>query len=129
VTAFVLEILYFMDIYRINGQMTGSVLSSRIKLPHSKSTLKSTLNIRTFLYRVRQKYLTILQNSCECNRWRVEFVLERSSSETQSISVAMERWSLNHRAFTVETYLKNNDSVLTRRIFLRHFSIRRNECP
>ena len=35
-----------------------------------------------------------------------EFVLERSSSETQSISVAMERWSVEHRAFAVETYLK-----------------------
>jgi len=29
------------------------------------------------LYRVRQKYLTILQNSCEWNCWRGEFVLER----------------------------------------------------
>ena len=43
--------------------------------------------------------MTILQNSCECNRWRGKFVLERSSSETQSISVAMERWSVEHRAF------------------------------
>jgi len=42
------------------------------------------------MYRVRQKYLTIMQNSCEWNRRRGEFVLERSSSETQSISVAME---------------------------------------
>jgi len=50
--------------------------------------------------------MTILQNSCECNRWRGKFVLERSSSETQSISVAMERWSVEHRAFAVETYLK-----------------------
>jgi len=81
------------------------------------------------LYRVRQKYLTILQNSCEWNRWRGEFVLERSSSETQSISVAMERWSVEHRAFAVETYFKNNDSVLTQRIFRRHFNIHRNECP
>ena len=63
-------------------------------------------------YGVRQKYLTILQNSCEWNRWRGEFGLERSSSKTQSISVAMERWSVEHRAFAVETYLKNNDSVL-----------------
>jgi len=63
------------------------------------------------LYRVRQKYLTILQNSCEWNRWRGEFVLERPSSETQSISVAMERWSVEHRVFAVETYFKNNDSV------------------
>ena len=63
------------------------------------------------LYRVRQKYLTILQNTCEWNRWRGESVLERSSSEAQSISVAMERWPVEHRAFAVETYLKNNDSV------------------
>jgi hypothetical protein len=80
-------------------------------------------------YRVRQKYLTIWQNNCEWNRWRGEFVLERPFSETQSISVAMERWSVEHRAFAVETYFKNNDSVLTQKIFRRHFNIHRNECP
>jgi len=37
------------------------------------------------IYMVRQKYLTILQNSCEWNRWRGEFVLECPSSETQTI--------------------------------------------
>jgi len=52
---------------------------------------------------VRQEYLTILQNSSEWNRWRGEFVLERSSSETRSISVAIERWSVEYRAFAVET--------------------------
>jgi hypothetical protein len=62
-------------------------------------------------------------------RWRGEFVLERSTSEIQSISVAKERWSVEHRAFAVKTYLKNNDSVLTQRIFRRHFKIHRNECP
>jgi hypothetical protein len=31
----------------------------------------------------------------------------------------MERWSVEHRAFAVETYFKNNDSVVTRRIFRR----------
>ena len=82
-----------------------------------------------YIYKVRQKYLTILQNSCEWNRWLGEFVLECSSSETQSISVAMERWSVEHRAFAVETYFKNNDSVLSQRIFRRHFNIHRNECP
>jgi hypothetical protein len=45
----------------------------------------------------------ILQNSFEWNRWYGEFVLERSSSVTQSILVAMERWSVQHRAFAVET--------------------------
>jgi hypothetical protein len=58
------------------------------------------------LYRVRQKYLTIWQHSCEWNRWRGELVLGCSSSETQSISVSMERWFVEHRAFAVETYLK-----------------------
>jgi len=83
----------------------------------------------THMNRVRQKYLTILQNSCEWNRWRGEFVLVCSSSETQSISVAMEHWSVERRVFAVETYFKNNDSVLTQRIFRRHFNIHRNECP
>jgi hypothetical protein len=78
---------------------------------------------------VRQKYLTVLQNSCEWNRWRGEFALERPSSESQTISVAMERWSVEHPAFAVETYFNNNDSVLTQRIFRRHFNIRWNECP
>jgi hypothetical protein len=81
------------------------------------------------MYRVRKKYLTNLQNSCEWNQWRGEFVFERFSSETRSTSVAMERWSVEHRAFAVEIYFKNNDSVLTQRIFRRHFNIQRNECP
>ena len=80
-------------------------------------------------YRIRQKYLTILQNSCEWNRWRVEFVLERPSSATQSISVGMERWSVEHRVFAVETIFKNKDSVVTQLIFRWHFNIHRNECP
>jgi uncharacterized protein involved in tellurium resistance len=80
--------------------------------------------------RVRHKYMPILQNSCEWNRWRGEFVLKRPSSETQSISVAMERWSVERRVFAVETIFKNNDSVVvTPLIFRRHFSIHRNECP
>jgi hypothetical protein len=55
-------------------------------------------------------------------------VLERLSSETQSISVAMEHWSVEHRAFAVETYLKNNDSVImTQWIFRRHFNIYQND--
>jgi hypothetical protein len=59
-----------------------------------------------WLYRVWQKYLTILQNSCEWNRWCGEFFLERSSSEIQSFSVAMERWSVDHRVFAMEMYFK-----------------------
>jgi len=58
------------------------------------------------LYRVRQKYLTIWQHGCEWNRWHEEFVLERPSSENQSISVAMERWCVEYRVFAVETIFK-----------------------
>ena len=40
----------------------------------------------------------------------------------------MERWSVQHRAFAVETCFKNNDSVVvTQRIFHRHFNIHRND--
>jgi len=70
-----------------------------------------------------------LQNSCEWNRWHGEFVLERPSSETQNISVAMERWSVEHRAFAVETILKNEPVVLTQLIFCWHLNIHRNDCP
>jgi len=71
-----------------------------------------------------------LQNTCEWNRWHGEFVLERPTSEAQSISVVMERWSVEHRAFAVETYFKNNCSVvLTPLIFRWHFNIHWNECP
>jgi len=65
--------------------------------------------------------MTIWQNSCELNHWRGEFVPERSSSETQSISFANERWSIEHRAFAVETIFKNNDSILIQRIIRRQF--------
>jgi hypothetical protein len=89
--------------------------------------LPSNLSLNS---RVRQKYLTILQNSCDWNRWCGEFVLERSSSEAQSISVAMERWSVEQGIFAVETIFKKNDSVVvTQSIFRRHFNIYRNECP
>jgi len=85
---------------------------------------------KTVIYRVRQKYLTILQNSCEWNRRRGEFVLEHYSRETQSIAAAMERWSVEHRGFAVEMIFKNSDSVVvTQLIFRRHFNIHRNECP
>jgi len=57
-------------------------------------------------------------NSCEWNCWRGEFVLESSSSETQSISVANERWSVEHRAFAVETYLKKTNLSWLRGYFV-----------
>jgi hypothetical protein len=60
--------------------------------------------------------------------WRGKFFLERTSSEIQRISVAMERLSVEYRAFVVETIVKNNDSVLTQRIFRQHFNIQWNEC-
>jgi hypothetical protein len=80
------------------------------------------------MYRVWHKNLMIWQRSCEWNHWRGEVVLEHTSSVTQSISVAMECWSAEHHAFAVETYFKNNDSVVvTQRIFRQHFNIHRND--
>ena len=41
-----------------------------------------------------------------------------------AISVTMEPWSVQHRAFVVEGYLKNGDSVLrTQHLFQRHFHV------
>ena len=41
-----------------------------------------------------------------------------------AISVAMEQWTAQHRAFVVEAYFKNDDSaVTTQRLFRRHFNI------
>jgi hypothetical protein len=71
-----------------------------------------------------------LQNSSEWNRWRGDFVLERPSSEIQSISDAMERWSVKHRIFSVEAIFRNKETlVVTQLIFRRHFNIHQNECP
>jgi uncharacterized membrane protein YpjA len=104
--------------------------SARLPLTNCHSQLHVKCFSRCCIkYRVWQKYLTILQNSCEWNHWHREFVLECSSSETQSISVAMEHWSVKHQAFAVVTYFKNNDSVLTQSIFCWHFNIHRNKCP
>jgi len=81
-----------------------------------------------YLYRIWQKYLKIWQHSCEWNRWRGEFILERPSSETQSTSVATERWSVEHRAFSVQMYCLNSGSgFVTQRIFRWHFNIHRND--
>jgi len=39
-----------------------------------------------------------------------------------AISVAMEQWAAQHRAFVVEADFKNGDSAITtQRLFLRHF--------
>jgi hypothetical protein len=57
-----------------------------------------------------------------------ELVIERPSSETPSISIAIERWSVQHRTFVVETSFKNNDSVVvTQRRFRRQFNIHRKD--
>lgn len=40
----------------------------------------------------------------------------------------MERWSVQHRAFVVETFFKNNSSVIvTQRAFRQHFDIHQND--
>jgi len=69
----------------------------------------------------------IWQHSCEWNHWHGVFVLQRPSSEIQSISDAIEHWSAEHWAFAVDTYFKNNDSVVvSQQTFHQHFNIHRN---
>ena len=49
------------------------------------------------------------------------------ASWLRAISVAMEQWTAQHRAFVVEAYFKNGDSaVTTQRLFRRHFNIPRH---
>jgi len=44
-----------------------------------------------------------------------------------AISVAMEQWTVQHRAFVVEAYFKNGDSAArTQQLFLRPFNIPRH---
>ncbi|GFG32714.1 hypothetical protein Cfor_06476 [Coptotermes formosanus] len=44
-------------------------------------------------------------------------------------SEAMDRWTAQHRAFIVETYFKNGDSVVkTQRLCCTHFNIPRRGC-
>jgi hypothetical protein len=106
--------------------MGHSTMQSIACLPNYTASHPSRLQYST--YKVWQKYLTIWQHSCEWNRWCGEFVLKHNSSETQIISVAMEQWSVEHWAFAVETYLKNNDSVIvSQQIFHWHFNIHWND--
>ena len=52
----------------------------------------------------------------------------RFGNTTVSGTVGVGNLSVEHRAFAVETYFKNNDPVvLTQRICLRHFNIHRND--
>jgi transposase-like protein len=44
-----------------------------------------------------------------------------------AISVTMEQWTAQHRAFVVEAYFKNGDSaVTTQRLYRGHFNIPRH---
>ena len=51
-----------------------------------------------------------------------------AGSWLQAISVAMEQWTAQRRAFVVEAYFKNGDSaVTTQRLFRIHFNIPRHD--
>lgn len=72
--------------------------------------------------------MTIWQHRCEQDYWCWDVVFECSSSVIQKISGTAEWWLAEHLAFVVETYFKNNDSVIfTQRIFNWHSSIHRND--
>ena len=53
--------------------------------------------------------------------------LRSVASWFHAISVAMEQWTAQHRAFVVEAYFKNGDSAVpTQRLFRRHFNLPRH---
>ena len=53
--------------------------------------------------------------------------LLRTRGLLYAISVIMEPWSVQHRAFVVEAYFKNGDSVVrTQRLFRRNFHVARH---
>ena len=52
-----------------------------------------------------------------------EDVLWSTSGVSRRNTATVKRWLAEQRAFAVETYFRNNDSVvMTQRIFRRHFS-------
>jgi len=38
-------------------------------------------------------------------------------------SVAMQQWNVEHRVFAIEQFFRNNDSVVTVRLFRRQFNV------
>ena len=53
-----------------------------------------------------------------------------AGSWLHAISVAMEQWTAQHRAFVIEAYFKNGDSaVTTQRLFRIHFNIHHGHVP
>jgi len=58
--------------------------------------------------------------------WGGVMQLRSVASWFHAISVAMEQWTAQHRAFVVEAYFKNGDSAVTTRLFSRHFNIPRD---
>jgi len=50
-----------------------------------------------------------------------------ADSPCNAVTVAMERWSVQHRVFVVEQFFRNNDSVVTvQRIFRQYFRVGRH---
>jgi hypothetical protein len=117
-------------VYSQDSSVTIVLVARHVSSPQQRKDRRwcpHKLLLREHWYRVRQKYLKNLKNSCEWNLWCGEFVLQRPSSGNQSISVAMERCSVEHRVFAVETIFKNNDSIIvTQLIFRRLFNIHQN---
>ena len=48
------------------------------------------------------------------------------NSTEGSVSVAMQQWNVEQRVFAVEQFFRNNDSVVTVRLFRRHFNVARD---
>jgi len=82
------------------------------------------IEIAVQMYRVRQKNLMVFK-SCYIGN-RVGWGNANVASWFHAISVAMEQWTTQHRAFIVEAYFKNSDSAITTWLFCRYFNIPRH---
>jgi len=70
---------------------------------------------RAVLYRAWQKNLMVFKPRCigNCVVWCGVMQPRSVASWFHAISVAMEQWTAQNRAFAVEAYFKNGDSAIT----------------
>ena len=103
------------------------IMTTQLRTSLRSISVPITTPTSQLIYRARQKQLDDL-NLAPCRhlcRWRGEIHIAGQS--VLKPSAIMQRQSEEHRAFSVETFFKNNDSATaTQRVFRRHFDIGRN---
>jgi hypothetical protein len=77
-------------------------------------------------YKVIQKTLTHLAQPLHRDEEDVREETGCMLSGGQKHLVSMEHWTAAHRAFAVEEYFENNESMVKTRLLRHHFNIHRN---